>query len=1021
PAIYNSGAATQTTLGPLVPSQVVVAGDYAVEVIDALRAGSTTARTLTAQTGWTLRGNTTRTGTTPASYAMRSAIAYRSSAGTFTSAHTLNGTALDSMSGMTIKQLPIPNVTNGATVPNIDVYANDKDKVVDAFTVTGGGTLTGVTITGNVNTTPTNVSQVHIYRKGNASTTVYTPGVDTLIGQVTNPTFPLTIPVSENIVSGTNYIVTYDINPAAIGNGTSITLTGRVTAITPTGGTVTDTAGATLTVLVTTSILDATEPPAARVKNSSVPTLLDAFSVRHTGVSPTDDDTVTNVTVTMTPQYISGGSAATLSKIKLVEIVDATNTIVYGSMNAATSGDSWNIPLNPGFPITSSPVTYYVRIRTADSIIPSINDPSGTSTGYYGLKGTITGFQHTKSNNRPVLADADSQTIAIDFEAPNNVPAFATVPPQVTDTDGDLNVTWSAVKELHSASLHATTRYRIMRRAPSGGYPNPYCIDGTDMSAAGGTMNYGAGTATDHGLVSTQATQYKYRICTVDSLGNISKGITASGTAKVHSVCGNMPIVKLVPDSQIVKTPGTVYGLQIANMDTGVCPDINFALAIIDESGSNPAHFTKSFPATVTLGTGGAGHASTGKSTPIIIGSVGEAAGAIQLETYRFRMTVTAPGYNGGLPIYTGYVDGLLNDMPPIVHNSANMGKFSYGSWGQTYTCATCHSNSTTNIKGVYQIISTPIGRRNVVFTKTSSGATDYVGVYSNDQRLPNKNVSTGVCSVCHHKTRQHQYSASKPLAGSANNEAYVSNHNNSRDCVKCHTHNSAFRSITGTCGECHGTVASGYAPVDKDTMVKDVTNALGPLPSNYGAHKRHSNANVGCGACHSNSNHGLETSAWMGDGKLQMGFQIDNTTFTGFNPNQSASGGSFWGTTNLNFPPFTWNNELAPGTIINSTSDYNNSCVTYCHGNWTGNADQGSQQQPIWIGDGNEIVCGSCHYATGTTPPQGGSHLKHASTTGAGLGIACTKCHANAFNSFTGASHINGKVEWDLSNLQGA
>src|SRR6185369_1777305 len=238
-------------------------------------------------------------------------------------------------------------------------------------------------------------------------------------------------------------------------------------------------------------------------------------------------------------------------------------------------------------------------------------------------------------------------------------------------------------------------------------------------------------------------------------------------------------------------------------------------------------------------------------SVPILIGAIPTAT---QLETYSFSVRVDHPGrinpQTSNQYTIMGPVSGLLNDMPPIVHNSANMNKFGYGSWGQTYTCATCHSNSTTNIKGIYQLISTPIGRRNVVFTKTSSSATDYVGVYSNDERLPNKNVSTGVCSVCHHRTRQHQYSASKPFGGPNNNEPYVSNHNNSRDCVACHTHNTAFSPIGASCGECHGDKNTGYAPIDAATMVKDVTNALGPNPqSGYGAHARHNKAQIACTA----------------------------------------------------------------------------------------------------------------------------------------------------------------------------
>src|SRR6185369_2384613 len=140
-----------------------------------------------------------------------------------------------------------------------------------------------------------------------------------------------------------------------------------------------------------------------------------------------------------------------------------------------------------------------------------------------------------------------------------------------------------------------------------------------------------------------------------------------------------------------------------------------------------------------------------------------------------------------------------------------------------------------------------------------------------------------------------------------------------------------------------------------------------------------------------------------------------DASTFSGFNSN-GVSGGTFNGTANLNFP-YVWT--AGPGTTINSINDYNNSCSTYCHGGWAGNSGNGSQQEPIWIGGSVEVACGTCHYATGATPPQSGSHLKHAATTGAGLAIPCGKCHAT-YSTYTGSAHINGKVQWDLSTLAG-
>ncbi|MFA4917503.1 MAG: CxxxxCH/CxxCH domain-containing protein, partial [Syntrophales bacterium] len=819
----------------------------------------------------------------------------------------------------------------------------------------------------------------------------------------------MNIAVSEAISASTNYIIVYDITAGAIANGTSISFTGAVTALTPAAGTLAD-AGATITLLATTTLGNATEPATARLWKSSAATNMDAFTLQHNGTVATDDDTISNVTVTLAPQYISGGSGGTVSKIKLMEIVDSTGTIVYGSVNLPTTGDTWNIPLT-GMTATPTPATYYVRVSTADVITPSVTDTSGTPDGYYVFNGTITSYVHSKPNNKPVNTDSASQSLVIDVEKPIG-PATANAVTGVNN--GEIDLTWASGSDPNGGSLNAVTPYVIMRSAPEGGVPNPGCIDGTNLATVPGvTINYAARSVTDKGLVDIQATQYQYRICSKDTLGNLSTGATALATAKVNSVCTNPPSINLIPDSQIVKSTGTPFTLQIANTDTGTCPDVVFSLALANEAGSI-THFDKSFPATVTLGTGGAG-APTGTTVPITITGRPEAS---QLEQYKFAITVTSPGNNHGLPQTTVQVTGILNDMPPIVHNSGNMAKYQYGNWGQTYTCATCHSNSTTNIKGVYTIISTPIGRRSVVFSKTSSVVADSDGVFSNDQRTV-KNVSNNVCSVCHHSTRQHQYSANKigAVVGPQGDELYNPDHYNSRDCVRCHTHNTAFRSIYGLCGDCHGFKNTGYSPINKTTMVKDLTNALGPAPPNYGAHQRHNIAKLTCAACHSNTNHGLETTAWLGDNKLEIGFTTSSDTFPGYNPAPAATkiGGTFYGTNNLNIP-FTW--MAGAGTTINQIADYNNSCNTYCHGTWSGNT--GSQTQPIWVGGVTQVQCGSCHYATAAVPPTSGSHAKHAANTGAGLGIACSKCHAT-YASYTGSAHINGKVEWSMTNYPGA
>lgn len=1029
------GNTAATTGASLSAAMSIAANSLAIYVIDDLNTTNTTIPVWTPNVNWRDPLSLPVTGFTGTSgtYGYRHEIAQRALPATTTTDNAITGTRTSSRYAMSALVLPTMAVSlnTGAVAPNLNVYAGDTFKVVDTFNLTGSGTLTNIQVTGNANTTNTNISAVRIYRKEDANTTVYSVGVDTLIGSGTFGavgTTPIDIAVSEVISGTSSYIIVYDVATSAIASGTSITFTGAVTALTPAAGALTDT-GATLTLYPTITIGNGIEPPSARLWKSSAATNLNAFTLSHNGAAG-DDDTISDITVALSPAFISGGSGGTISKLKLVEVVNAAGTTVYGSLNLATNLDLWNIPTT-GLIATSTPVTYYIRVSTADTItpVPIATDPSGNGLGFYSpITANVTSIIHAKSNNMVINNDTTSASLSIDVEKPNG-PATATASEGATP--GEINLVWDAVSDSNGGALAADSVV-IRRSVGNGVAPDSGCASTTDGSTdlstvPGVTINYALRTVTDNGLISDNPTRYYYRVCSKDALGNVSDGAQTYANAKVQSICDRAPSVTLAYEDggttssmQLIKSSGSApFKLQIANNDIGTCPDVIFDIALANVVG-NESHFDKTvggnpFPSTVTLGTGGAG-ASTGKTLNVIVTGL-EATGAQQLEQYKFAVTVSSPGNSHGAPITTPQVTGLLNDMPPIVHNSANMAKYQYGSWGQTYTCATCHSNSTTNIKGVYQIISTPIGRRNVVFTKTSSipGLGD--AVYSDDQR-PVKNVSNSVCSVCHHQTRQHQYSASKTLGGPGADETYNSDHHNSRDCVKCHTHNSAFRSIYGLCGDCHGFKATGYSPLNKSTMVKDITNALGPNPPNYGAHARHNMAKITCGACHSNTNHGLEITAWAGDNKLEIGFNANKDTYLGFNPDVPVTGGTFYGTNNLN-QPFTW--LAGAGTTISPIADYNNSCSTYCHGgaSWAAGGNVGSNTTPIWVGTG-QVACGTCHNATGLVPPTSGSHLKHAASTGAGLGIACIKCHAT-YTNYTGSAHINGKVEWNMSAYPGS
>src|SRR5690242_2591306 len=49
--------------------------------------------------------------------------------------------------------------------------------------------------------------------------------------------------------------------------------------------------------------------------------------------------------------------------------------------------------------------------------------------------------------------------------------------------------------------------------------------------------------------------------------------------------------------------------------------------------------------------------------------------------------------------------------------------------------CSTCHLQSSPNVKNVFNVISTPIGKKQVLFNRISAAKTVTSGVFGNDQR----------------------------------------------------------------------------------------------------------------------------------------------------------------------------------------------------------------------------------------------------------------------------------------------
>ena len=317
----------------------------------------------------------------------------------------------------------------------------------------------------------------------------------------------------------------------------------------------------------------------------------------------------------------------------------------------------------------------------------------------------------------------------------------------------------------------------------------------------------------------------------------------------------------------------------------------------------------------------------------------------------------------------------------PLMHNSANLGT-KYGSWGTTYGCSTCHNAATSNIKRVAVTISTPTGLRPVTFNRITSGSVTLMGVMGNDQRA-NLNSSTNVCEVCHHNTIYHQYSSVKATV--------TKSHNNRLDCILCHSHSAGF-SASATCGSCH--------PSAGGLVATTATNATGGV---VGAHAKHTGApyNMLCATCHS----GYTTSP-MGNGIIQLGFQITKANFSRFSSGTQSVYGTYSGSNTL-ATGYSWA-ATQTGTTVYTGAGTNASCNVYCHGGW---ANARTTADISW--KGAAMACNSCHFDKSNAPAGAGSHQVHLNLVGASVALTCANCHPSG--SYT-TGHLNGTVNWALS-----
>lgn len=448
----------------------------------------------------------------------------------------------------------------------------------------------------------------------------------------------------------------------------------------------------------------------------------------------------------------------------------------------------------------------------------------------------------------------------------------------------------------------------------------------------------------------------------------------------------NEPTLSVSPTSSLVTAGANMlYTVSVTNNDSGgSCGNVTYNLGL---ANSNTTNFTTSALSSSSLSIG---PGAQGTATFTVTAGGAAPDGAINTST------VSASANLHAAPPNVTAVTTVNSGDSPLMHTSANLDPTNikgYGTWGADFSCNTCHSSNTNNVKRVAGTVTTSLGSRPVIFSRMTASVANTQGTFGDDLRTTYANASRNVCEVCHHRTIYHQYSSTKILDRSTNP------HYNRKDCISCHPHNAGFKGAG--CDGCHGNPPTSTANL---VTSPEATLALGNPPTSGGSHAAHVTAlAMKCAVCHSGNTMPAVSKT------IQMGFDMNNTTWPGFAGN--AAYGSFSGHSPLGGSPAYTFVSSKGGTIVRTSTSYRTSCNVYCHGQWPG---ANGSINPSWIiTDGSQSACGTCHAATAAAPPQTGKHVIHASNSAGNYGFSCTKCHANT----SGANHVNGSVQWRLSS----
>lgn len=282
-----------------------------------------------------------------------------------------------------------------------------------------------------------------------------------------------------------------------------------------------------------------------------------------------------------------------------------------------------------------------------------------------------------------------------------------------------------------------------------------------------------------------------------------------------------------------------VYDLTIINNDVD-CPASLFTFSIDQEIESNVGTFT--LPSTFSAPTVSVASGETNSSVSFTV--TGNGTG-IELDT----LTSTIRIADGSHADQTTAPVTTIKPFDPLVHSSASTGSTKHsadGGWGVAgakygeFTCATCHTPATTNVKRIRPVLPNapdiskgdfPGAGGSISFLDASVPTTDF-----GDDTGGARASSTRICEVCH------TYDATKAngVFVHAYDQQVAAGHEDSKDCTTCHKHSDGFSKAGATCDSCHG-----YPPQPGDLAVTPVRNDDGfgyQAVEGKGAHAEHVN-----------------------------------------------------------------------------------------------------------------------------------------------------------------------------------